>query len=150
MIFSFLSRLFTGSFDKSLKIWSLDGKLIHKLDNFLGTVTSVCFIPRNKTIWVAAGASYAWMYDPVSGEDVCFMFSDNTFYSLAFLSLLIFSFLLRGIYCSFLDSLRSGEDAECFMFIDSRCLFLQHIPSTFFPVIGNQLIIFWWPQCILL
>nr|KAG5685672.1 hypothetical protein BaRGS_014479 [Batillaria attramentaria] len=62
--------ILTGSFDKSLKIWSVDGKLVHKLDNFLGTVTGCCYVPRNKTVWVAGGAPYAWLYDPKSGDNV--------------------------------------------------------------------------------
>ena len=63
-------RILTGSFDKSMKIWSVDGKLVHKLDNFLGTVTGICYVPRNKTVWVAGGAPYAWLYDPKSGDNV--------------------------------------------------------------------------------
>ncbi|KAL8562628.1 hypothetical protein ACOMHN_011200 [Nucella lapillus] len=62
--------ILTGSFDKSMKIWSVDGKLVHKLDNFLGTVTGICYVPRNKTVWVAGGAPYAWLYDPKSGDNV--------------------------------------------------------------------------------
>ena len=53
-----------------MKIWSIDGKLVHKMDNFLGTVTGLCYIPRNKTVWVAGGAPYAWLYDPKSGDNV--------------------------------------------------------------------------------
>ncbi|CAL1534086.1 unnamed protein product [Lymnaea stagnalis] len=62
--------LLTGSFDKSLKIWSLDGKLVHKLDTFLSTITGICYIPRNKTIWAAGGTYYASMFDPKSGDNV--------------------------------------------------------------------------------
>lgn len=62
--------ILTGSFDKTLKIWSMDGKLVHRLDNFLGTVSGCCYVPRNKTVWVAGGASYAWLYDPKSGDNV--------------------------------------------------------------------------------
>ncbi|PVD20095.1 hypothetical protein C0Q70_20589 [Pomacea canaliculata] len=60
----------TGSYDKTVKIWTAEGKLIHKLDNFPSSVTGVCYIPRNKTLWVASGASYAWLYDPKSGDNV--------------------------------------------------------------------------------
>ncbi|XP_059165911.1 uncharacterized WD repeat-containing protein alr3466-like [Physella acuta] len=62
--------LLTGSFDKTMKIWSLDGKLIHKLDSFLSTVSGICYIPRNKTIWAAGGTYHANMYDPKSGDNV--------------------------------------------------------------------------------
>ncbi|KAL8618662.1 hypothetical protein ACOMHN_048838 [Nucella lapillus] len=60
----------TGSFDKSLRIWSLDGSLLQTLDNFPATVTGVIYPPRNKVIWVAAGAPYAWLYEPKSGDKV--------------------------------------------------------------------------------
>ncbi|GFN83516.1 vegetative incompatibility protein het-e-1 [Plakobranchus ocellatus] len=62
--------LLTGSFDKSLKIWSIDGKLIHKLDTFLSTVSGICYVPRNKTVWAAGGTFYASMFDPKSGDNV--------------------------------------------------------------------------------
>ncbi|KAH9505160.1 hypothetical protein Btru_058857 [Bulinus truncatus] len=62
--------LLTGSFDKSVKILSLDGKPIHKLDTFLSTVSGICYIPRNKTIWAAGGTQYASMFDPKTGDNV--------------------------------------------------------------------------------
>ncbi|KAJ8303914.1 hypothetical protein KUTeg_017497 [Tegillarca granosa] len=62
--------ILTGSFDKTVKIWSVDGKPIHKLDNFLSTVSGICYVPRNKTVWVAGGTSYASLFDPKSGDNV--------------------------------------------------------------------------------
>ncbi|XP_074652528.1 uncharacterized protein LOC141906930 [Tubulanus polymorphus] len=60
----------TGSFDKSVKIWSQDGKLVHRLEGFLATVSGVCYVPRNKTIWAVGGTSYALLFDPKSGDNV--------------------------------------------------------------------------------
>eukprot|EP00105_Crassostrea_gigas_P018916 XP_011437175.1 PREDICTED: uncharacterized protein LOC105335121 isoform X1 [Crassostrea gigas] len=62
--------LMTGSFDKTVKIWSIDGKFTHKLDNFLATISGICYVPRNKTVWVAGGTSYASLFDPKSGDNV--------------------------------------------------------------------------------
>lgn len=62
--------LITGSFDKTLKIWTNDGKLIHKFDGFLTSISGVCFIPKNKTVWCVAGTNSAYIYDPKSGENV--------------------------------------------------------------------------------
>ena len=42
--------IFTGSFDKSLKLWTGDGKLIHRFEGFLTGVTGICYIPKNKTM----------------------------------------------------------------------------------------------------
>ena len=66
----YFHRIVTGSFDKSIRVWSPDGKLVHKLDGFVTTVTGICYVPRNKTIWAAGGTSYAYLYDPKSGENV--------------------------------------------------------------------------------
>ena len=67
---SFLYRLVTGSFDKVIKIWSQDGKLTHRLDGFVTTITDICYSPKNKTLWVASGLPTATLYDPKSGENV--------------------------------------------------------------------------------
>lgn len=64
-------RIVTGSFDKTMKVWSQDGKLVHApLDGFLGTVTDICYVPENRTIWAAGGASHAYLCDPKSGDNV--------------------------------------------------------------------------------
>ena len=68
--FGLLFRIITGAFDKTVKIWSVDGKLVHRLEGFLSTVTGVCYVPRNKTLWVASGHSNAQLYDPKSGDNV--------------------------------------------------------------------------------
>jgi len=60
----------TGSFDKTLKIWTSDGKITQKLDGFISSVTSICYLPKNKTIWCVAGTSSAYIFDPKSGENV--------------------------------------------------------------------------------
>ncbi|XP_041369826.1 uncharacterized WD repeat-containing protein all2124-like [Gigantopelta aegis] len=62
--------ILTGSFDKTVKIWSIDGKLVHRLDNFISSVSGVCYVPLNTTIWVAGGLTNAVLYDPKSGENV--------------------------------------------------------------------------------
>lgn len=60
----------TGSFDKTAKIWTVDLDLVHRLDNFMATVSGICYVPRNKTLWVAGGTSYATLFDPKSGDKV--------------------------------------------------------------------------------
>nr|XP_039255644.1 uncharacterized protein LOC120332461 [Styela clava]XP_039255645.1 uncharacterized protein LOC120332461 [Styela clava]XP_039255646.1 uncharacterized protein LOC120332461 [Styela clava] len=63
--------LLTGSFDRTVKVWSQDGKLRHELETiFLHTITSLCYVSRAKTVWVASGAPHATLYDPKAGENV--------------------------------------------------------------------------------
>ncbi|PIK45764.1 hypothetical protein BSL78_17369 [Apostichopus japonicus] len=61
--------LITGSFDKVVKIWSVDGKLTHRLDGFLATISDIVYVPDIKTVWVASGSPVATVYDPKSGEN---------------------------------------------------------------------------------
>ena len=44
--------------------------MVHKLEGFLSTITGMCYVPRNKTIWVAGGTAYAYQFDPKSGDNV--------------------------------------------------------------------------------
>ena len=63
----------TSSFDKTVKVWSVDGILLHTLKGFLSTVTGVCYAARDKTLWAAGGTSTAYLFDPKSGENVTFL-----------------------------------------------------------------------------
>ncbi|UJR37707.1 hypothetical protein I4U23_030402 [Adineta vaga] len=62
--------LMTGSFDKTAKVWSLDGKALYKFADFSYAVTGLTFVNATKTVWIAAGQHYADVYDPKSGEKV--------------------------------------------------------------------------------
>ncbi|EDV28437.1 uncharacterized protein TRIADDRAFT_51347 [Trichoplax adhaerens] len=60
----------TGSFDKIVKVWSQDGKVILKHDAFTEAINDLCYVQRSKTIWIAAGSPKANLFDPKTGEDV--------------------------------------------------------------------------------
>lgn len=62
--------LFTGSFDKTVKIWTPDGQIMHKFDGFSSVITGLVYVRPAKTIWISAGVSEAPIYDPKSGENV--------------------------------------------------------------------------------
>jgi len=62
--------LLTGAFDKTVKVWSQDGQLMHKFDGFSDTVSGLCYVPPTKTVWVAGGFPDAPMFDPKSGDNV--------------------------------------------------------------------------------
>jgi len=44
--------LMTGSFDKTAKVWSLDGKLIFKFIDFTQPVTGLTYVHATKTVWI--------------------------------------------------------------------------------------------------
>ena len=44
--------LMTGSFDKTAKVWSLDGKLIFKFADFIQPITGLTYVHTTKTVWI--------------------------------------------------------------------------------------------------
>ncbi|XP_065055672.1 uncharacterized WD repeat-containing protein alr2800-like isoform X1 [Rhopilema esculentum] len=62
--------LLSGGFDKTVKVWSQDGQIMHKFDSFSATITGLCYVRQTKTIWVSAGTEESPMYDPKSGDNV--------------------------------------------------------------------------------
>ncbi|XP_046853532.1 uncharacterized WD repeat-containing protein alr3466-like [Xenia sp. Carnegie-2017] len=76
--------LSSGSFDKTVKLWTPDGQMIHKFDGFSSVITGLVYVRPANTIWVTAGTTEAAMYDPKSGENVSdfagtFRVSNETF-----------------------------------------------------------------------
>ena len=49
--------VFTGSFDKTLKVWTGDGKIVHKFEGFITGITGLAYVPKNKTLCCVAGTS---------------------------------------------------------------------------------------------
>ena len=73
-----LCRLITGSFDRTVKIWSQDGQLRHRLETiFFNTITSLCYIPRAKVVWIASASQHATLFDPKAGENVSYRSNCN-------------------------------------------------------------------------
>ncbi|XP_065836008.1 uncharacterized WD repeat-containing protein alr3466-like [Oscarella lobularis] len=63
--------ILTGSFDYQVKLWTPEGKLVHKITDAAGsTVTGLCYLPRSKIIWIAGGSESLQTYEPKSGENV--------------------------------------------------------------------------------
>ena len=70
-----LFRLATGGFDKSLRLWTLEGDPTFRIDDFQGGgLSSFTYIHKTRTLWVACGLSTPLIYDPKSGDNV----SQNT------------------------------------------------------------------------
>jgi WD40 repeat protein len=59
----------TGSFDKKVKLWTGDGKLVHTIQ-CSETVTGTCYVPQTRVLWVAAGTPTPQLYEPKSGDNV--------------------------------------------------------------------------------
>ena len=46
--------LLTGSFDRTVKVWSTDGQLRHKIEpKFISKISSISYTPRTHTVWIA-------------------------------------------------------------------------------------------------
>ncbi|KAI8810660.1 WD40-repeat-containing domain protein [Cladochytrium replicatum] len=72
------SWLITGSFDRIVKLWSLDGNLLQRFDGFSDTITSLCYVLPTQTLWITAMSSVPIVYDPRSGVNVSdFVSTDN-------------------------------------------------------------------------
>ncbi|KAI8908490.1 WD40-repeat-containing domain protein [Gorgonomyces haynaldii] len=64
------SWLITGSFDRVVKLWSLDGNLMQRFDGFANIISSCCYVVPSQTLWVTANSSIPLVYDPRSGINV--------------------------------------------------------------------------------
>ncbi|KAJ3086653.1 hypothetical protein HK100_008637, partial [Physocladia obscura] len=64
------SWLITGSFDRIVKLWSLEGNLLQRFDGFSDTITSICYVMPTQTLWITANSSTPIVYDPRSGINV--------------------------------------------------------------------------------
>ena len=63
-------RIVTGCYDRVMRIWSFEGKLVHQVECSMEPISSLCFVARTETIWVAAGTSYAYVIDVKTGDNV--------------------------------------------------------------------------------
>ncbi|KAJ3305098.1 hypothetical protein HDV03_002025 [Kappamyces sp. JEL0829] len=64
------SWLITGSIDRVVKLWSLDGNLIQRFDGFSDTITSLCYVLPTQTLWITANSPFPIVFDPRSGINV--------------------------------------------------------------------------------
>ncbi|KAL8212212.1 UNVERIFIED_CONTAM: hypothetical protein K2H54_040728 [Gekko kuhli] len=64
------TRVLSGSFDRTVGIWSQDGQLIHRLGPFTSNITALCYVATVGIVWIASGTSHPTLYEPQSGEIV--------------------------------------------------------------------------------
>lgn len=64
------SWLMTGSIDRVVKLWSLDGNLIQRFDGFSDTISSLCYVLPTQTLWITANSQIPIVFDPRSGINV--------------------------------------------------------------------------------
>ncbi|KAG9490763.1 hypothetical protein GDO78_006213 [Eleutherodactylus coqui] len=62
------TRFLTGSFDQTVGVWSQDGQLIQRLQQFMGDITGMCYVPSLQTVWITSGNSHPLVLDPRSGD----------------------------------------------------------------------------------
>ncbi|KAG4091430.1 WD40 repeat-like protein [Neocallimastix lanati (nom. inval.)] len=64
------SWIITGSFDRTVKLWSLDGNILQNFNGFNNTITSVCYVPPTQTLWLTANSTAPIIWDPKGGINV--------------------------------------------------------------------------------
>jgi WD40 repeat protein len=69
-LFIFKTRIITGGFDRTVKLWSLDGNLLQKFDGFSDTISSIVYIIPTQTLWISSNSPGPIVYDPRSGINV--------------------------------------------------------------------------------
>ena len=68
--------LMTGSFDRTVKIWSSDGKCRHVVDmgmyaqDFCSTVTAISWNEKTRTAWISCESQSCLIFDPKTNENV--------------------------------------------------------------------------------
>ncbi|KAJ3342908.1 hypothetical protein HDU93_000567 [Gonapodya sp. JEL0774] len=62
--------LITGSFDKSVKLFSPDGNLLMRFDGMNTTVTGCCYVRATGTVWCAGDSPFPLVFEARSGVNV--------------------------------------------------------------------------------
>ncbi|XP_061404742.1 uncharacterized protein LOC133340479 isoform X2 [Lethenteron reissneri] len=62
--------LLTGSFDRTVRLWSREGQPLQRLGHFLSAVTGLCYVPSAHAAWALSGACSPVLIDLRSGESV--------------------------------------------------------------------------------
>ncbi|KAE8614831.1 hypothetical protein XENTR_v10008326 [Xenopus tropicalis] len=62
------TRFLTGSFDRTIGVWSQDGQLIQRLQQLTGDITGMCYVASVKYIWIASSTGHPVLLDPHSGD----------------------------------------------------------------------------------
>ncbi|KAJ3362845.1 hypothetical protein GGF32_005246 [Allomyces javanicus] len=70
--------IITGSFDRTVKLWSLDGNCLQRFDGFLDSITGLAYVPPVSTLWIACNSLFPVFLDPRSGLNISdFVKADN-------------------------------------------------------------------------
>jgi WD40 repeat protein len=62
--------IITGSFDRTIKLWSTDGNCLQRFDGFLDTVTGIAYVPPTQILWVSCNSIFPVFLDPRSTLNV--------------------------------------------------------------------------------
>lgn len=60
----------TGSYDRHIKLWSSDGRLVHMISGNVNTISSLSYIRATRQLWAASSAPVLTIIDPKTGEDI--------------------------------------------------------------------------------
>ena len=65
-----MNRIISAGYDRAVKVWSVDGRLLQNFDGFAAALTGCCYCEVTRTLWAAAGGPKPLVHDMHSGTNI--------------------------------------------------------------------------------
>lgn len=64
------NRVITGGYDRRIKVWSTDGRLLQNFEDFATSVTGLCYCEVTRHLWACCACGRPYVYDLHSGSNI--------------------------------------------------------------------------------
>ncbi len=64
------NRVITGGYDRRVKVWSTDGRLLQNFEDFATSVTGLCYCEVTRHLWACCSCGRPYVYDLHSGSNI--------------------------------------------------------------------------------